>query len=502
MKKIIKKITVIILLIIMLACNFSFCHATEINNQQYVLKIRYSDPVLKYATSELKNSYTFYIKDGNEYPAYCLNKIAPGVGEYRAGTEYKVTPKRIENDAKIWRVFTNGYPYKTPEEMECETKEEAYTATLQAIYCIKYDYAINDFKNYHPINESGERVLNALKKLVKFANDDNNVKYSSIIYVGAVNNKWEIDKIDNNFISQEYKVENNGLQENFRVRLGANEISGIKVTDLNNEEKDVFNKDENFKVLLPIDQIEVAGQFYINVFGKIKSMPIYDAYHKETRYQNYGLTHGMYEEGQGSLLVKYQKGESQVTIIKRDNETKKRLSNAAFNILDESQKVVYMDLITNENGEVKVEKVNPGKYYLQETYAPTGYQKVKDLIPFTVKYNQELTINVNNSEITGDKSESSKGTINVSTKYEENTTIKDNTTEDIIISDRTDINKTTETVNKNESTVNKNENTISKSENTTNRSENIKNNIEYKQENINSISQKNKNIKVLPKTGM
>ena len=46
---------------------------------------------------------------------------------------YSVSIQDAISDVKLWRIIINGYPYKTIEELGCNSKEEAFTATKQAI---------------------------------------------------------------------------------------------------------------------------------------------------------------------------------------------------------------------------------------------------------------------------------------------------------------------------------------------------------------------------------
>ncbi len=64
-------------------------------------------------------------------------------------------------DVGLWRRIINGYPYKTIKELGVENKEEAFTATKQAIYCYIHG---NNPEDYGAIGSAGQRTLNAMKK--------------------------------------------------------------------------------------------------------------------------------------------------------------------------------------------------------------------------------------------------------------------------------------------------------------------------------------------------
>ena len=87
--------------------------------------------LLTYKGVIVKVSYVQYTKDNVNYPAYCLDKTKPGAET----SPYDVSINSAIKDVGLWRRIINGYPYKTIKELGVENKEEAFTATKQAIYC-------------------------------------------------------------------------------------------------------------------------------------------------------------------------------------------------------------------------------------------------------------------------------------------------------------------------------------------------------------------------------
>ncbi|MGG5460558.1 SpaA isopeptide-forming pilin-related protein [Clostridium sp. B9] len=96
-------------------------------------------------------------------------------------------------------------------------------------------------------------------------------------------------------------------------------------------------------------------------------------------------------------------------LVKTDKQTGKTLKGASFNVVQvvdgqaDLTKIVKENLVTDENGQIKVEGLNPGDYAFVETKAPAGYELDKTPIKFTVQFNQEELVQVNatNSEKTG-----------------------------------------------------------------------------------------------------
>ena len=63
----------------------------------------------------------YQAEDGKEYPAFCANPNRPGV-EDLAGKSYDVDVDQLDTDPAVWSVITNGYPYKTPQEIGVNTE--------------------------------------------------------------------------------------------------------------------------------------------------------------------------------------------------------------------------------------------------------------------------------------------------------------------------------------------------------------------------------------------
>lgn len=510
MKTKISKILLIFMIIILSIGGVYTSSATNID-ESYQLKLRENDAVLKYTNYELTNPYVYYEltkEDGTieEYPAYCLNKYLPGI-EKNKDMDYIVRPDRLVTDSTIWTAITNGYPYKSIEELGCQTREEAYAATLQAIYCILYLQDENDFSNYATLNESGERVLAALKKIVNQARNHSQVKDSTWIDIVCEDNMWKVDSVDENYAYKEYQIANGVKAEEFTVQLGNGYPEGTLITDLDNNIKTKFKKGEHFKIIIPVEEIKQTGSFYVKVDARVKTLPVYDASTGNQNLQNYALTHELYEDGHGEILEKYESGKSKITIIKRDNETKERLEGAEFNILDETKKVVYAGLVTDEEGKAEVKNVQAGIYYLEETKAPSGYHRLKEPVRFEVKFNQELTVNVNNTIENHTEDSTITGNITITDKYEENITNTEHYEENIEIYEKNNINNQTIQNNKeSNSTLNQTNNIKEENNTRVSNTENIKqeidNSIENKQKNITAISASVKSTKELPKTGM
>ena len=379
----------------MISITFMFnpVKAVDINSANIVSKGE-CQRLLIYKGMGIITNYACYTKDGVEYPAYCLDNDKVGV---KTDLSYTVSVDSAITDVKLWRIIINGYPYKTLEELGCKTKDEAYSATKQAVYC----YIIGRDRNgYTGIGEAGNRTVNAIKLILANAEKCQETQISNNVKIIKNQKMFEVDNKDKKYVSKTYSIEAGTTITNYNVKLlkeNQELPEGIKVTDENNSEKQEFLPNEKFKILIPIKNMTNENNFNIEIKTKIKNKPILYGKSPNSNYQNYALTAATYEDAKGIAQEQYYKNQTKLKIIKQDKETKKRLANVEFDILDSKQNVIYANLKTNENGEIQIENLIPGEYYIKETNTKDGYVLDNNIIKFTVKLNEECTITVNNT---------------------------------------------------------------------------------------------------------
>ena len=360
--------------------------------------------LLKYKGRVVKVSYVQYVYDGIEYPAYCLDKTKPGAETQ----EYTVSVTDAINDVGLWRIIINGYPYKTIEELGVANKQEAFTATKQAVYCYIHG---NNPADYTGIGEAGVRTLNAMNNIINNANNSQETKISNSITINKNEDNWKQDNIDKNYLSKTFSVSGDSQITSYKITISRDnnkDLGGIKLTNLNNIETNEFQSQEKFKILIPIKNLTEKGEFNLNVETKINTKPVLYGKAPDSNFQDYALTVATYEDGYGNAKDNYPKNETKIIIVKQDKETKERLVNVEFEILDENKNIVYQNLKTDEEGKIEIENVVPGKYYLRETKSIDGYEKYNELIEFNLELNEQITIEVNNNkedlpEVTIDK---------------------------------------------------------------------------------------------------
>ena len=138
------KIKSILLVVSALILNFlgvvNNAYAANINTAN-IYAVNDCGSLLKYKGVPVKVTYVEYTSNGIHYPAYCMDKTKPGA---ETG-EYAVSIHSAVNDVGLWRRIVNGYPYKTIEQLGVANKEEAFTATKQAVYCYIHGNNPNDY---------------------------------------------------------------------------------------------------------------------------------------------------------------------------------------------------------------------------------------------------------------------------------------------------------------------------------------------------------------------
>ena len=388
-KKLISIISIIVILIGLIPISSK---AVVPIDTAYIYANKKTEGLLMWKGLKIHTHLAVYKKDGKEYSAYCMNRELPGV---EIGRSQTVDVKKLVNNVMVWRAIINGYPYKSISELGCNTEEEAYLATKQAVYCMLTNRDVNE---YSAIGEAGERTLNALKTIVNNARNSNQTKVSSELTVNEQEKLWKIDNLDSSYISKTFLVTANTSMSKYTVNVKNLNIEGYKLVDQNNKEKTEFSNSEKFKILIPIQEVKQDGNFSIEVSAQVATKPVFYGESRDSGLQSYALTGYTYEEGTGSKKVYYTKNETKIIITKTDDKTGKKLEGVEFELLDKNQNKIYTEITTNKDGIATIDNLLPGIYYIRETKTLEGYQLYSKLIKVELELNEETTVNVINSE--------------------------------------------------------------------------------------------------------
>lgn len=381
--KINKKIISIVLIIICVVSTSA--NATFSINQANLYSKGICQTLLKdnEKGGEIIVTKVFYRNGEKEYPAYCMNLELGGVGEYGS---YDVTINESVENPLVWRAVINGYPYQSLETLGVANEDEAYTATKQAIYCILYNYDENT--KYEPIGEAGVRTLNAIKQIVSKAKNSTEVKQSNKIKIEK-QSELKIDEKDSNYVIQNFKIiaECNIIDYNVK-------INGEKEQQINIEKLSL----NEFRVIFPVKLLENDISFEMSIEGKLETKPVLYGIPYKLEYQTYALAGEIYEIGEEKINVEYSKNNSKVIIVKNGEDENSRLQGVKFQILNENNEIIYKDLVTNQNGEIEIKGIMPGRYYLEEVETIEGYKKRNDKIEFNIGLNDEIKLLIKNEK--------------------------------------------------------------------------------------------------------
>ena len=130
LKKIIKKATIILSIIVMNTFTFIGTSGAVNVKKIEIKKEGECGELITYRGKIIKTDYIYHEKNGKKYPAYCLEKAEYGISANL--TETVISEGNI-HDIKLWKYIINGYPYKTYQALGCKNKEEAYGYLEKAI---------------------------------------------------------------------------------------------------------------------------------------------------------------------------------------------------------------------------------------------------------------------------------------------------------------------------------------------------------------------------------
>ena len=525
-----RKIILTALLLIVLFSNIvPISNAAQISGKVKIYCIGLNDSLLLYQNGYFLTIFEVYKNEGNEYPVY--NALVP---TYNYNNPYE--EELIDESSALWQVVVNGYPYKTIEELGCNTYDEAFTATQVAIYCTYCNQSASDY-SYFEGNEASLRTYNAFLNILENARKNEiTINKNNVLKIISENDDWTNE---NEYLYKTYNVKTNYEIDNYKVEIL--NFESAKIVDENNNIKSEFKKDENFKILLPIEDLNRSGELEINIITDIETMPVYLG---TSPYNTYVLTAPKYEESIKKFSQTYQENLTSVNIEVRETNTSIGIENSIINLLG-SDKNKISTLTTNEQGKIFIEHLLPGTYYIEQITTEDGYVTYKKLIQLNMEYNKVLNLTINNAEknvqnfynkeenitITEeiieknineeiiDKNINNKSEITNENKTninytENNEDIKNNVTNK---NEETNINNKSNTTNENNTNVNYKEDNKNTKNNVTNKNEetnvNNKNSTindnNYVEDNKNIIANKNSNrqqskeeIKKLPRTGM
>ena len=393
-----KKVIAMLLLILTLCSTFSrFSFATEISEANlqdkgdcgYHLQYWNAD---KNGWYYIITTFVTYQKDGVEYPAYCLNKEYPGVGEYDG---YTVDIDSVLDNVQIWRTIINGYPYKTPAELGVENKYDAFVATKQAVYSILYGY--DPATRYRGGDERGTKIANAVVNLVNIGRYGIQTPSDGAITMRTSGSIYE----EGNYWVQKFNISSSVDMASYAVTSIANLPDGAIITNGNGTQTNSFTGGESLYLKMPKSSMNKdISNAIINVQGKCKTYPVFYGKTRINATQNYAVTYDPFGDGVGRATLNVKTNTGKIQINKTDSDTSKPIQGVTFQ-LTKTDGTVVANATTNSNGLATFSGLYQDNYKLTEISTNDNYVINKATFDVNVEYNKSTTQNIINDHKKG-----------------------------------------------------------------------------------------------------
>ena len=396
-----KKLISIVMLIIIVLMNFKGVAygKTEISgaNVQYSHDTGYH---LQYWKSSINNwsyvktSYIEYEYNGKMYPAYCANRDRMGA---EVAGNYDVNILDHLEDNRIWRVVINGYPYKSYSEMGVENEDDAFVATKHAIYSILYDIDVRSY--YRGGDERGVKIVDAIDRLVNIGRNGTEEYKQINININKIGEFVE-DEIDKDYYSQKFVIESPVSMEQFTINLLNGFTENTKIVDLNNNLKQTFLANEEFKIMIPKSELIYDINLNIGIDAKCETYPVFYGNSNNEQLQNYILSFDKYGDVSNNIEININVNKSKLKIIKKDKEDNNPIKDVKFEVFYENGEKIG-EYKTDENGEININGLKPGKVIIKEIETNDAY--ILDNTPkeLAIEYNKEYTLEIFNERKKG-----------------------------------------------------------------------------------------------------
>lgn len=408
LKKFRKKIIAIVLLVLTMLSNllpiFPMVKSLAVNNNDigttldivnlgtipYHLK-SYGVPSKGYIITQTVG----YYDNGTFYPAFCMHKDRLGVDDVR---EYSVTITELLADRetynKVWRVVTNGYPYKSVEEMGVRDYRYAYQATKMAVYCVLGQSNVDDF---YATDDIGQEIVDCIHRLVDIGNN------GSATYRTPVANA---EKSGGMFVAGDYYVQNYTVNANIEISSYDVAITGFPngtiVTDTNGNGKNTFGAGETFQVKIPKNNVEtgdIDGKIRISVTSK--SYAVFYASSFDESLQDYTITGDPLALTSSTTNLSLKGNTAGIKIKKIDADTNNPIPNTTFKITKEDGTEIGT-ATTGADGIVTFNNLYQANYVVKEIKSNDDYVLEQETINIPAYYNQITDKTITNKHKEGD----------------------------------------------------------------------------------------------------
>ena len=345
-------------------------------------------------------TYTTYNEGSKEYPAYCINREYPGVGELPDYTvDVNATLTEVLGDVRVWRTIINGFPYKSASELGVANDMEAFQATKMAVYSILYDYDPNTrFRGADQgANARGDAIKRAIVNMVNEGRNGTQVPSDPNITLSTSGNLYE----DGNYYTQKINVSSTVDMASYTITATANLPEGTIITNAKGTQTNSFNGNESMYVKIPKAQMgQDISNAIINIQGKVKTYPVFYGKTRVDGTQNYALAYDPFGDGVGRAILNIKTNTGKVVVNKTDDETSQPIEGVKFSLKREDGTIVGT-ATTNEQGIAIFDKLYQGEYKLVEVETNSKYVLKNVEFDVPVEYNKTSDVNVENEHKKG-----------------------------------------------------------------------------------------------------
>ncbi|MBR3325364.1 MAG: Cys-Gln thioester bond-forming surface protein [Clostridia bacterium] len=415
MKKTIKIISIIIMFAILVQHSVTLANVVKIGETKYLERGDLGFYSIQYWNENYQNWYyitysqTYYTDDNGERRiAYCnspdLNGIGWIPGEYEG---YDTTIQGELSDERLWRVFKNGYPYVSPEELGVETDDDAYIATKQAAYFIirgrsereVYEYfrpgeeAING-QDLEETHRRGQKVIEAIYKLVNIGNNGSETKQGvSIEKVGDIS----LDEKDSDYSYQKYKLVSHNNEEKIEITNLINAPEESYIANEMGQAENIFYGGESFKLMIPNKNVKNDYDITIEYKSICKNYPVFCAKSLIENTQDYLLSVEKFDDEFSQISLYLDSNKSKFEIVKIDEESKNTIPDVTFNIKYKNGEELGC-FKTDNKGKITLKDLAPGKIIVTEIETPEDYILNTTPREYELIYNQTVKVEIDNKE--------------------------------------------------------------------------------------------------------
>ena len=403
MNKILKCILINITTIVMIILNIIPVTAVSFSTGDTILLEKDHDCIslLKFKDSNMMKGVAYVVyknsSTNEKQPAFCVEPDKPGIGT-GADESYDVTLSML-SDEKLWRVLYKGFMGSSYQEWNLECEDDFYYATKTAIHSLVQN--ISPIEKYEEPTRVGYGENVSFEDVLRRAIKVLDVAQKLYEYGLYGDEKYKEPKIEIRKISEEEQELNNEnyLVQNYKV-VGNRKISSFDISIKDFPENTVVQKEnDGFKILIPTKNILENIEGTIEIYNvKIKTYPVFYAKAYDENTQSYITYASNYEEVKCDKKEIIDAYKSKIIVNKIDGQNKNPLAGVIFNLLD-GDKTKINQYETNENGQILIENLKQGKYYLQEVKTQDKYYELKDEIEIELNWNEEKEIIVENEKV-------------------------------------------------------------------------------------------------------